>query len=179
VTITFTLDEIPMKRSFALIALSLFASLVISTSSAVAASSTLLLCKKSSNGALAIRAGRCRSGETKINNIFQVDHTVGFANVNGADGVVTSSGGNGTTSVAAVRNGAGDYTVTFTGKYPAAITDTKLTVLSTARSDNFQVTNANIESASSTSIVVRVFSWKSDVTSEVDSSLFVQVLLGS
>ena len=151
----------------------------MSSSAEAASGGTMLLCKKTSTGAIKIRAGRCKSGETKINNIFEIDHTVGFASVNGADGAVISSGGNGTTSVSSVRNSAGDYTVTFTGNYPTSISTTNLTVLSTARADNFQVTNAAIEVATSTSIVVRIFSWKSDVTSEVDTSVFVQVLLGS
>lgn len=161
--------------------LTLLASVILFAphSAKAASGGTMLLCKKSSTGAISIRGGRCKSGESKINNVFQIDPILGFARINGTDGAVVSSGGNGTTGVSAVRNSPGDYTITFTGNYPATISATKLSVLATAQADNFQVTNAGIESASGSSIVIRIFSWKSDVTSEVDAGVFVQVLLGS
>lgn len=144
-----------------------------------AQAATSVICKKTADGALSIRSKRCRSGESRINNVFQISPSIAFAAIRGADGSVISSGGNGTTLVNCVRNGAGDYTVTFSGNFPANVSAEKLTVLATAQSDNYQVTNAAVESASSSSISIRIFAWRSDVASEIDASVFVQVLLGS
>jgi len=105
---------------------------------------------------------------------------VGFARINTSAGAssVSTFGGAGTTGASVVRSAAGIYTVTFTGTYPSTTDATKLVVLSTAESNNFQVTNNAVQSASPTSISLSVFTWTSNALVEVDDSFFLEVLLG-
>ncbi len=105
---------------------------------------------------------------------------VGFARINTSAGAssVSTFGGAGTTGASVVRSAAGFYTVTFTGTYPSTTDATKLVVLSTAESNNFQVSNNAVLSASPTSISLNVFTWTSNALVEVDDSFFLEVLLG-
>lgn len=98
-----------------------------------------------------------------------LDSTIGFASVAGsaATASVRSFGGNGTTSVAVVRNATGDFTVTFTGNYPELASTDSITVLVTmSDTDTFDTASASMDqgSASATQIVVRVFVWSTATT---------------
>jgi hypothetical protein len=71
---------------------------------------------------------------------------------------VGTFGGSGTTSADVVRNAAGDYTVTFTGSYPAAITPSALATLASAQG-NLQQASGVVLTATTTSISVEVFTF--------------------
>ncbi len=99
---------------------------------------------------------------------------------------VDSFGGNGTTAAALdFATGAcvfasppGSLCVTFTGSYPSGVATTNLTVLSSAGSGNYGVTNNQVIAVSDTSITVEVFSWKSDDLTNTGEPLRVAVLYG-
>jgi hypothetical protein len=111
----------------------------------------------------------------------QTQMTLGFAHIvtTGTASSVGTFGGAGTTTVSVVRDAAGVYDITFTGTYPATTGLTKIVLLSTATSNNFQVTNNTVVSANSTTIVVRVWAWTSNALATVDDSFDVLVLLGN
>lgn len=108
---------------------------------------------------------------------LQAAAPIGFARVAGT--AITGFGGFGTTSVTTTGTGY-PYTITFTGSYPATIAATKVVVTATAESANSGVVNASVSSASTTSIVVSVFVWKSDVTTGglASNPIFVALHLG-
>lgn len=112
------------------------------------------------------------------------DEVIGFVSVE-ADGTVNNFGGNGTDSVSVIRTSAGVYNATFTGTFTGlAETDSTenrelLTLLATAHSNDFEVSNAFVTSASSTEIIVRFFTWRSDVDITADGAgAFLSVLIG-
>jgi len=113
-------------------------------------------------------------------------YDVGFASVvtsAGGAGVSTTVGafgGSGTTGAAVVRNGRGDYTVTFTGAYPSSITPGALVAVANAQG-NLQEASAVVLNASATSIAVEVFTfaYQPDAGNvDVDDSCAVAVDLG-
>jgi len=79
-----------------------------------------------------------------------------------------------------VRNAAGDYTVTFTGSYPATITPGKLVAVANAKG-NLQEASAVILTATTASISVEIFTfaYQADAGNvDVDDSCAVAVDLG-
>jgi hypothetical protein len=95
------------------------------------------------------------------------------------DETVAAVGGKGTTSAPAEFIPTfGSYSVTFIGKYPAAITPDRRIVTSTARSSAFGVTSAFVSSASKTHIEVTVFVWKSSTLEALPAEVFVTISYG-
>ena len=111
-------------------------------------------------------------------------YDLGFANVvsvvdGGASASVAAFGGSSTTATAVVRNGAGDYTVTFTGSYPSSITTAQVVPVVTA-SGNFREASAAVLSATPASIAVAVFTFAvapDAGPADVDDDFSVEVLL--
>jgi hypothetical protein len=103
---------------------------------------------------------------------------VAFARVDLASNAATSFGGNGTSNVNVQDGGVGLAQVTFTGTYAATLDASKLTVLTTAQSNNYDVTNAVVALADSTQIIVLVYDWYSNVGAggEDDNTVFVALL---
>ncbi len=111
---------------------------------------------------------------------------IAYAVLNQGGPGVDSFGGNGTTGAALdfatggclFASPPGSLCVTFTGSYPTGPATTNLTVLSSAGSGNYGVTNTQVIVVSDTSITVEVFSWKSDDLTNTGESLRVAVLYG-
>jgi plastocyanin len=103
---------------------------------------------------------------------------IAFASI-AANGTLTSQGGLSATSAAIVRNGAGDYTVTFGGKFVKGTTATQLVLNSTAATAGgvFSSSSAVILNASTTQIAVEVFTWDNSLR-QADSNCFVAVYQG-
>lgn len=109
-----------------------------------------------------------------------------FARVN-QDAQVLSYGGASVTGVSSTQSLA-TYTqwdVTFTGNFEglsdtdSADNQSRFTVLTTAASNSFGVTNAFITAATATEVTVRVFIWKSDdLSNGYQSGIFVALLQG-
>ncbi len=113
-----------------------------------------------------LQASECPTGFTNLP--VQDSRLVAFARLNGS-GAVQNFGGASISGVSATVENTGDasYVVTFFGNFQGlteddAINRSLFTINSTAVADNYGVTNANIESVSSTELAVRVFLWKSD-----------------
>ena len=112
--------------------------------------------------------------------IAQISRQIGFAHINtvGTTSTIGTFAGVGTAQASVIRAGVGVYNVTFTGTYPASIAPGKIVLLSTATSDNFEVTNNVVLSANASTIVVRVFTFQSNTLTSLDDSFDVLVLLG-
>ena len=93
---------------------------------------------------------------------------------------IASFGGSGTTGASVVRNGVGDYTVTFSGSYPSSISAAKLVTEANAHG-NLQAASSAVLSASTASIAVELFTFTlaSDAGAvDVDDSCSLVVALG-
>ena len=76
-----------------------------------------------------------------------------FASIQAQVGpTVLNFGGAGTVSVGVVRNGAGDYVVTFTGSYPGVSSRSDVTVLvSIQDTNNYDIATGNMDAGSASS----------------------------
>jgi plastocyanin len=103
---------------------------------------------------------------------------IAFASV-AANGTLTSEGGLSATSASVLRNGPGDYTVTFGGKFVKGTVATQLVLSSTAATSGgvFSSSSAVVLNASTTQITVEVFTWDSSLHAG-DSNCFVAVYQG-
>jgi hypothetical protein len=105
-----------------------------------------------------------------------------FASVRGDPLVpaVLNFGGAGTATVGILRNGAGDYTVTFTGTYPGVASIQDLVVFASVQdADTFDVASADTSTgtANTTTIVFDVFIWSNNpAPTLVDRDCTVTVL---
>jgi hypothetical protein len=102
---------------------------------------------------------------------------VGYARID-VSGAVVAFGGKGTTNVASIADGFGTQTVTFTGKYPDDLTADKVIVTTTAQALNYGVSNAFVNIADATTIVVFVYDWTSTDTNQTGSSINVVLHIG-
>lgn len=106
---------------------------------------------------------------------------IAFAAIS-SNGTLTSEGGLTAKSASAVRNGVGDYTVTFTGKFIKGTTANQLVLSSTAAgtspSPSFSASSAVVLNASTTQIAVEVFSWDSTLR-QADGDCFIAVFQGT
>lgn len=85
---------------------------------------------------------------------------------------IATKGGAETTEVAVVRNGAGDYTLTFTGTYDADIADDLIQIFATAEA-NLTSAAATVESANATTLVIHVYTWVSGAAVNSDADLSI------
>jgi len=115
---------------------------------------------------------------TAIAGPDKTGQAIAFARIDGSTGAVTGVGGKGTTSASGVRNVAGDYIVTFTGHFPKNASTSTLIINTTAELGFFGVSGGIVESASTTQVVVRVYTWTSNVLSQTDNNCFVSVFAG-
>lgn len=110
---------------------------------------------------------------------LQAAAPIGFARVSGA--TVTGFGGFGTTAVTVTGTGF-PYTITFTGNYPSTITTAKIVVSGMAESSNSGVVNAIVNSATTTTISLSLYVWKSSDTTSLtglaSNPIFVTLNLG-
>ncbi|WKZ56733.1 MAG: hypothetical protein QY326_08365 [Bdellovibrionota bacterium] len=132
--------------------------------------------------------GSCPTSHSLIKDFGTINdpQVAAFARINQAAEVL-SFGGTGVTAVSSTQSIA-TYTqwdVTFTGNFEglsdtdSADNQNRFTVLTTAASNSFGVTNAFITAATATEVTVRVFIWKSDdLSNGYQSGIFVALLQG-
>lgn len=126
---------------------------------------------KLSSGIKTVSTAACPSGYALVKDLSDVHdkNVLAFGRI-AEDGSVTNFGGSGVTAVSASPLNTGDtfFEVTLTGSF-SGLTETdsasnraKLSVLSNAYSFDYGVTNASITSATSTSIVLDIFIFRSN-----------------
>ena len=136
------------------------------------------------NGVKVFNDTECAPGYEKLLHFDSV--YFGHAKIKASDDTLHTYGGN-FTSNATVTGGGGTWTITFEGEYPGlSDTDSQsnrdmVTVFSTSQSSDYNVTNVNVTSATSTEVKIIVFNWKSDDTSlsgSRDQDTFVGFTVG-
>jgi plastocyanin len=103
---------------------------------------------------------------------------IAFASI-ASNGALTSGGGLNFTSASAARNGEGDYTVTFNGRFIKGTAPDQLVLNSTAATPGgvFSSSSAVVLNAGTTQITVEVFTWGSSLQLS-DSNCYVAVFQG-
>lgn len=135
-----------------------------------------------------VSTNRCPRNYRLVKDLAEISdpQLIGFARADGS-GTMLSFGGNGTTGVTVqqINDGGTNYRFTFSGVFSAlTATDTpgnqnRISILTSAETKDYGVTNAYVNSASASQIVVTVYIWKSsDLTADFQNGVYVALLLG-
>jgi hypothetical protein len=101
-----------------------------------------------------------------------------YAAVDTFSGTVLAFGGKRATGATASPCGVGCTDVTFTGNFPRDIASSKVILNTTAKSGVYAVTNAQVATASPTTIEVLIYDWQSNNLAALHDTIWVTVFVG-
>ena len=131
---------------------------------------TINACAKLSNGKLRkLTVGTAPAPSCNVNTEAPVSvgadtsPLIAYARIDMSSVAIDSFGGNGTTGASIIGAATGVVQLQFTGTYAAGLDASKITLLASAQSFNYDVSNARIDFADAGNVYVTIFDWFSNI----------------